>query len=149
MSNIPHRGHWRTATFAVCVLLVACADTAAEEEGEGDGPASVEAVDGSDVGRVTLTDDAARRIDLHTGVVEDGPDGGIQIPYAAVLYDPDGHAWAFVKMDELTYERTPIEVDHVDGDIAVLTSGPEPGTEIATTGAPQLYGAELGVGEDE
>jgi hypothetical protein len=131
-------------------VLAACADTAGEEEeAAGDGPATVEAVEGSDIARVTLTDDAARRIDLQTDVVGSSSDGAIQIPYAAVLYDPDGHAWAFVKLDELTFEREPIEVDHVDGDVAVLSSGPAAGTEVATTGAPQLYGAELGVGEDE
>ncbi|MGD9704169.1 MAG: hypothetical protein AB7Q42_23425 [Acidimicrobiia bacterium] len=141
----------RAGTLAVLagVSLVACGSSAADEP-EGDGPASVEAIAGSDLARVTITDDAARRIGLHTALVETASGTAeTQIPYAAVLYDPDGRSWAFIKSDELTFERAAIEVDHIDGGVAFLSNGPEVGTEVVTTGAPQLYGAETGVGEDE
>ena len=41
---------------------------------------------------------------------------GIQIPYAAVLYDPDGKTWTFVKIgDRAVPSARPITVDHIDG----------------------------------
>ena len=138
----------RVVAVLAGVLLAACGSSTAGEP-EGDGPASVEENAGSDLARVTLTDDAARRIGLHTALVEAASGTVTRIPYAAVLYDPDGHSWAFVKSGELTFERAAIDVDHIDGDIVFLSGGPEVGTEIVTTGAPQLYGAETGVGEDE
>ena len=46
----------------------------------------------------------------------------------------------------LTFIRHSIIVELISGDDAVLKEGPEVGMMVATTGAPQLYGAEKGVG---
>ncbi len=73
---------------------------------------------------------------------------GTQIPYGAVLYDPEGDTWAFVNVSALTFVRAPIDVDHIDGDVAFLSGGPPAGTKVVKVGAAELYGAEIGVGDE-
>ena len=65
------------------------------------------------------------------------------VPYSAVYYDGVGKAWVYVSVDHLVYERQPIEVERIVGDLAVITEGPPLGTAIVTTGAALLYGAEV------
>jgi len=130
------------------LLLGACADKAAEEEG-ANGAATVHEIDGSNVSRVTLTRDAARRLDIQTEAVGAAAQGqGTQIPYAAVLYDPKGETWAFVSHKALTYVREPIKVDRIEGDVAFLADGPSAGTKVVKVGASELYGSEIGVGDE-
>jgi biotin carboxyl carrier protein len=69
------------------------------------------------------------------------------IPYEAVLYDLTGESWVFTNPEPLVFVRAPIEIDYVEGDLAILASGPPSGTAIVTTGSAELYGAEFGVGE--
>jgi hypothetical protein len=129
------------------VAAAGCSKTAAEEE-TTNGEAKITAIKGSDVKAVTLTEDANRRLDVQTASATD--DGDLTtIPYAAVFYDPTGATWAFTNTDGRRYLRVPITVDHIDGDVAFLTAGPEPGTAVVTVGGPEIYGAEIGVGEEE
>jgi hypothetical protein len=65
------------------------------------------------------------------------------VPYGAVYYDPTGAAWVYVATAPLVFERHPITVDHVAGDVAVLSAGPAVGTPVVKVGAPLLYGAEI------
>lgn len=65
-------------------------------------------------------------------------------PWAAVLYDIHGGAWVYQKTGDHTYSRRRVQVRHVAGPLAVLASGPEPGTPIVTDGAPELFGTEFG-----
>lgn len=128
------------------ISLSACASSAGEEEG-ANGAAEVEEIPGSELQRVTLTKEAAARIDLKTEKVKKGPEG-LEIPYGAVLYDPNGKTWAFANVKGLTFERKSIIVAKIVGDVASLTKGPDEGTDVVTLGAAQLYGAEIGVGDE-
>ena len=74
---------------------------------------------------------------------------GTQIPYGAVLYDPSGETWAFVNVEGRSFVRQPITVDHIEGDRAFLEDGPAVGAKVVTVGGAEIYGAELGVGDDE
>ena len=65
------------------------------------------------------------------------------VPYSAVYYDAKGNGWVYVSPKPLTYERRPIVIDRIRGDIAVLSEGPPVGTPIVTVGAALLYGAEI------
>jgi hypothetical protein len=65
------------------------------------------------------------------------------VPYGAVYYDAKGEPWVYVAMAPLVFERQPVKVERVAGDLAVLTSGPAVGTQIVTVGAALLFGAEL------
>jgi len=69
------------------------------------------------------------------------------LPFGAVLYAPSGDAFTYVSIEPELFERTPIAVDYVVGDLAVLLIGPPLGTVVVTVGGPELSGAEFGVGE--
>ena len=134
------------ALLAVAGLaLGACSHSDAEAEAAP--PAVLEEVPDGEIGRITLTDQAAKRLDIQTDTVDEGTgDASLEVPFAAVIYQPDGTAWVYTNPEGLVFLRAPIEIDRVDGDVAVLTSGPEPGTPIVTVGASELWGFEFGVG---
>ena len=141
----------RIAAGIVAVLFLAGCEKAPTEESGAGGPAVVEEpVAGTEVARVTLTQDAAARIDVQTTAVRvlSGHKGKLQIPYAAVLYDPDGQTWTYTNPEPLVFLRAPIDVVHIDRDRAVLSKGPLPGTKVVTVGAAELLGAEYEVGEE-
>jgi hypothetical protein len=68
------------------------------------------------------------------------------IPYSAVIYDATGKTWAYTNPEALTYVRHPIDVEYIEGDLAVLKDGPAVGTPVVTAGAAELLGVEQGVG---
>jgi hypothetical protein len=147
--NVPMAG--RLAAGVVAVLLLAGCEKAVTEESGGGGPAVVEEpAAGTEVARVTLTEDAAARIDVQTRAVRalSGRGGQLEIPYAAVLYDPNGQTWTYTNPEPLVFLRAPIDVVHIDGSRAVLSKGPLPGTKVVTVGAAELLGAEYEVGEE-
>jgi len=109
-------------------------------------PARLEAIDGSNIKKITLTPKAAQRLDIQTGKVRQDASGRKVVPYAAVVYDKDGSTWVYTNPQPLTYIRHTVIVELISGDDAVLKEGPDVGMQVATTGAPQLYGAEKGVG---
>jgi hypothetical protein len=114
-------------------------------------PGKAEPIAGSDLSRVTLTADAAQRLGVQTATVRAQQAGGKQqllIPYAAVLYDPAGLAWAYTNPEPLVYVRHRITVDAIQGDTATLSEGPPVGTTVVTVGVAELYGTEVGVGEE-
>ena len=147
------RQGWIVAVLvATGLALPACARTSAEEAA-GVEPASVEPIEGSDVARVTLSPDAARRLDVQTAPVRefrrgDGGKSRTVIPYASVLYDPNGDTWTYTNPEPLVFVRSPIRVDRIDGSEAILSSGPPVGTEVVTVGASELLGVEYEVGEE-
>jgi hypothetical protein len=134
-----------TALFVLSLpLLAACggsSETASEE------PAVVEEIQGTELSSVTLTPEAAERLDIRTAAVEEGK-GGTVVPYSAVVYSPTGETWTYTNPKGLTFVRERVVVQRVDGDRVVLSKGPEAGTKIATVGVPELYGAEAGIGAD-
>jgi len=71
------------------------------------------------------------------------------IPYSAVVYDHDGSTWTYVNTAARTYERKPITVAGIDGDIAQLSAGPPAGTEVVTVGAAELLGTEYNISGEE
>jgi hypothetical protein len=95
--------------------------------------------------RLTLSAKAAERLGVETVQVA-GSGTTLTVPYSAVIYDAEGKTWSYVNTEPLTYLRAEIVVDEIDGETAVLSAGPPVGTSIVTTGAAELYGAEIGVG---
>lgn len=67
------------------------------------------------------------------------------VPYAAVLYGVNGETWVYSSPEPLVYVRQPIAIDYVEGDLAMLSEGPEVGTAVVTVGAAELFGTETGV----
>lgn len=145
-----HLQYWLVAALCVVsALLSACGTPArAQDTGATNGPPSrLEPIDGSEVSRVILTDLAAKRLDIQTQPVrsEEVPGGGQRtlIPYAAVIYDLEGEAWVYTSPAPLTFVRANIDVETIDGDLAVVSSGPPAGTLVVTVGGAELYGAEF------
>jgi hypothetical protein len=109
----------------------------------------VEAVAGSTVKKVTLTEQANTRLGIKTSTITAAGTSTV-VPYSAVLYDPSGGTWVFTVPQALTYVREKVVVATVGGaggTEARLTTSPAAGTTIVTTGVIELYGAELGVGK--
>lgn len=125
-------------------MLAGCGQGTAEAAPKP--PAAVtEPIAGTDLLRITLVEDAAARLDIQTAEVEEiGPN--LAIPYGALLYDALGEAWAYTNPEPLVYVREAIEVDHVEGDLVILSDGPAAGTTVITVGAAELYGVESGIG---
>ncbi len=127
------------------LLLSACGQGSGATTEEENQPVKVEHLEGKDPTRETLTEQAAKRLDIQTATVSNVEVNGAQrmaIPYAAILYDTQGATWVYTNPEPLTFIRTPIVVDYIDGDTVVLQDGPPVGTAVVTVGAPELYGAE-------
>lgn len=68
------------------------------------------------------------------------------IPYAALLYQPDGQTVVYTVTGPLTYTRQPVAVSKIEANRVYLSRGPAPGRRVVTTGAEELLGVQDGVG---
>jgi hypothetical protein len=112
-------------------------------------PAHVEAIEGSELSRVTLTERAVERLDIQTAETIEQTAGGttqLVVPYSAVIYDTQGNTWVFTNPEGRVYVREAITIERIDGDIAIVTEGPDVGTKVVTVGGALLFGTEVGVG---
>jgi hypothetical protein len=143
---MPHGRRWVVALLVLAGLVVpACAKVAEEEEALNQ-PATLEEIAGTDVSRITLTEEAAGRVAIEADpVVASGSE--TVIPYAAVFYTADGETWTYTNPEPLTFVRVPIVVDRIRGERAFLSEGPPLGMEVVTQGASELYGTETDVEE--
>ena len=143
-----HKNQWMVVIVILiaCLQLAACSPHPAEEAvTDGGGPATVEHLEGAEPTRITLTEDAAKRLDIQVVEVRTAQVGskqGMMIPYAAILYDVDGNTWAYTNPEPLVFVRSPIVVDYIDGDQVYLSKGPSAGSAVVTTGATELFGSE-------
>jgi hypothetical protein len=143
------------AAIAAALALAGCgkAEEFNNEAASDAGPSRLEPIKGSDLPRVILTAQAARRIGIETAAVRAAAapharrDPAV-IPYAAIVYDAEGHAFTYMSPRPLTYVRTPIRIDRTVGRLALLSKGPPAGTRVVTVGAQELLGVEYGVEED-
>jgi hypothetical protein len=108
-------------------------------------------IEGTDVSRVTLSPDAAKRIGVQTaavGAMQVAGQPRLTVPYGAVLYDESGRTWAYVTTDHLNFVRKDITVESIAAQTVILSAGPPAGTEVVTVGATELYGTETEIGND-
>lgn len=135
-----------TATLAVtAALLTSCSDDGGSG-GESIEQTKIEDSSVEGIKKITLSEAGQKRIDLKTVAVTSSANG-VEIPYSAVIYDPDGGTWAFVGDPAArTYQRAGIVIARIDGRTAILSDGPTAGTLVVTQGAAQLYGSERGMG---
>jgi hypothetical protein len=136
---------WMVVALMIITSLQLAACSPAPLEASKIQPAKVEPIEGSNLSRVVLTEQAAERLDIQTAPVREQEVSGKQrqvIPYAAVLYDPQGNTWAYTNPEPLTFVRQPISVDHIEGDMAVLSDGLPSGAVVVTVGAAELFGSE-------
>lgn len=159
MARLVRVGKWAVVLVAIAgvvVVGVIAATTGYTQTSIGTGgqdpPGQVEPINGSDVSRVTLTAEAARRLGVTTVAVRDEEVAGkrlLVVPYAAVLYDASGEAWVFTSPEPLVFVRHQIDIESIKGDTVYLSDGPPAGTAVVTVGVAELYGTEVGVGGDE
>jgi hypothetical protein len=133
-------------TLLVTLVPSACGGSA--DEGVPDSAAAVEQINGTELNRITLTPEAAKRLDVQTAKARSDGKRTV-IPYAAVLYDPDGRTWTYTSPKRLVFVREDISVDRIDGDSAILTAGPSAGTQVVTVGGDELWGVEYGGIEED
>ena len=157
MSPLPINRKCRQQLRAACAGLVliaagvslsACSEATSEyEEPETAGhyePAKLEPIKGTDVKRVKFSAEGAKRVGLQTAQVRG--DGQRKVmPYAAIIYAPEGNPFTYTSPEPLVFVREKVKVDFVDGDRVVLSEGPSVGSEIVTVGAAEVYGTEFEV----
>lgn len=145
-----HINRWLVVMLLIFAALHLAACSQGTVEADKIEPAQVEPIEGTELNRVILTEQAAQRLDLQTDQVREEQVEGTQrlvVPYSAVIYDLEGKTWIYISPASLTYVREPITVDYIEGDMVVLADGPASGTEVVTVGVPELYGADTGVGK--
>lgn len=140
---------------AVLVSILALGGCAGDDGTDAEPTAaSVDVVVEGQPAQITLREDAEVRLGVKTAAVVARPAGGgrkaaLGVPYAAVVYDADGAAWAYSSPAPRTYVRVPLTIASIEGDTAVCSSGPPAGTQVVVVGAPELVGAEAGISGEE
>jgi hypothetical protein len=125
--------------FALAGLLLSACGSKSEST-ENIAPSKVEAIEGTDLSRVILTEKAAERLGIETVLAR-----GDEVPYAAVIYDTEGNTWIYTNPEPLTFVRAPIKIDYIEGDTAVLSQSLDSDLTVVTVGVSELYGTETGV----
>jgi hypothetical protein len=80
---------------------------------------------------------------LRVQLAEKGGSERKTVPYSSVIYWIDGGAWVYTQIAPLTFVRAPIDIEQIDGDVAILRSGPPAGTRIVSVGGEELLGTEF------
>jgi hypothetical protein len=68
------------------------------------------------------------------------------VPFSSIIYNERGEPWVYTRPEALTYVRHRVEIDYINGDVALLKDGPPAGTEVVAVGASLLLGAEMKIG---
>lgn len=135
---------WALIVAVVGVVMTACGSAGGAEATEE--PVAIEATNDAEIWRLTLTESAARRLDVQTATVGSAGDR-LVVPSAAVIIDPAGVYWVYTNPQPLVYVREEIRPVHEEGHLAFFDEGPPLGMAVVTTGVPELYGAEFGIGK--
>lgn len=148
---------------ALSVALAALTGCQKQSKPEVIAPAKVEAIEGSKLKKITLTEKAMERLDLqlsevskHKGPRNESPQ--LAVPYGSLIYEADGTEWVYTSPEPRVFVRSKVKVDYIAGDVdltfesynraknmvAYLKEGPEVGTKVASVATLQLYGEEKG-----
>ena len=137
--------------IGAAAILAGCATATPAETP----PALIKPVAGSQIPQLQLTERAVQRLGIVTQPVREltttpGQRSAREvIPYSAVVYDTDGSTWTYVTTAARTYERKPITVTEIDGEVARLSAGPPAGADVVTVGAAELLGTEYNISGEE
>ena len=135
---------WLIALLIIAGLQITACQKHSEMH-EVQHPAEIVKIEGSDLSKVTLTEKAIERIALKTDKVREEKSGKV-VPYSSLIYDINGQTWVYTSPEPRTFVRAKVDVDRIDGNMAILNDGPPVGTVVASVGVAELYGAEFKVG---
>ena len=130
------------------LILLAMAVTAcgpAAKPAAAEAAVKVDKIEGSELKKLTLSEQAAQRLGLTTAEVT-ASGSATTVPYSAILYDKTGATWTYTNPEGLVFIRSRVSVDHVAQGTAYLDAGPKAGTRVVTVAAAELWGVETGVG---
>lgn len=127
------------------LLLAACGGAIDDEYVIEEQPYTLEAIEGSEVLKVTLTESAVERLGIQTTPVSESG-SRLVVPYDAVYLDSHGKFWVYTNPEPQVYIREPIRITRETSTEAILTDGPSAGTQVVTVGVPELYGTETEFG---
>jgi len=145
-----HSDRWLAAGLMIVGLsLTGCQQLARTHADES--PAEVVHIEGSEFSRVILTQRAIERIALTTDQVREqrvsrSASPRMVVPYSSLIYGPHGETWVYTSPQPRAFVRHRVDVDYIEGDIAVLKGGPPAGTVVVSVGVAELYGTEFKVG---
>ena len=146
---------WKPGVAALFVLaafpLSGCADVATATATKPK-PFKLEKPEGTSLTRLRIEQRVSDRIRIKTSTVREverfgGETARKVVDYAAVVYEPKGDTAVYTNPEPLVFVRTPVKVDSIDGDLAVLADGPPAGTAVVIVGTAELLGMEFGVGK--
>lgn len=133
-------------------FLAACSEVPAATSSKIDPAARVEPVEGTDLKKLVLTEQAVEHIGITVVPVAPGPAStdGLErrvVPHSAVLFQPTGAALVYTNPAPLVFVRQPVTVESFQGEAVILSAGPPPGTGVVSVGGAELLGVEFGVGK--
>lgn len=146
---------WKPGVAALLLLaalpLPGCADVA-KATATKPKPFKVEKPEGTSLTRLRIEQRVFDRIRIKTSTVRaierfGGETARKVVDYSAVVYEPKGDTAVYTNPEPLVFVRTPVKVDSIDGDLAVLADGPPAGTAVVIVGTAELLGMEFGVGK--
>ena len=118
---------WITALALVAGIaapLAACAQVPSSTHKTVE-PVKSEPIGDTGVKRLTLTDQAVERLAVETVPVVD-VGGRLTMPYAALLYLPDGTTFAYTNPEGHSYVRAPVAVESISGARSCSPAAPLP-----------------------
>jgi hypothetical protein len=142
-------------TAAALLILIPAGITACGGSSAGPPqapPAQLEQIiDQNRVPSIVLTQVGVQRIGIQTASVTAtrAPRRGqvrVVVPYAAILYEPNGSPVVYTNPAPFVYTRVPVSVASIVGDRVYLAGGLAAGTKVVTVGAEELLGVQNGVG---
>jgi hypothetical protein len=132
-----------TACAALALACLAGCGPAAPGPASEVAPARLEHVGGGV--SVVLTPLGRQRIGIQTtAAVAAGK--LIEIPFGALLYEPDGKTAVYTQNTELIFTRHFITVSKIIGRKVLVSAGLAKGAQVVTVGAEELLGVQNGVG---
>ena len=131
--------------LATAGLLSGCAGAVSDAYVIENEPGTSHHIAGTELSRVTLTEDAVERLGIDTTPVT-ATGRHLVVPMSAVFVDTEGAWWVYTNPRPAVYVRHEIEVGREQSGRAILAHGPAEGTEVVTVGVAELYGVEFAVG---
>ena len=133
--------------FLASLALVACDNKGSKIKAETAAapPSTVRPSEEQGISRITLTDQAAKRVGIQVEQIKTAGQG-LEAPYSALLYEASGSEWVYTNPEPGVFKREAVKVERITGDKMYLSKGPQVGTKVVTVGAAELFGTEFEIG---